>query len=383
MIKLSIAKPKEKIMEAFDEIKSVNPSVVFMFASPSIIRDDTSKQQIMKFAADVPLFGCSTAGEISNDGFSSEGISAIAVRFENTEIKIAKHRLNGTENSFAIGEKLALDLKTDQLRGIILLGPGTNINGSAIIEGMRSKLSSDIMLSGGLAADGWDFNETYTFCDGDIYSDTAIALGLYGDDVVISCGSNGGWRPFGPARRVTKSVGNVLHELDGKPALQLYKHYLGDKAKLLPGSGISYPFAILRNDRSTTGLIRSALDINHNEETLILAGDIPQGCQVCLMHADSDALAEGAAQAASEALRTHKGNDDNGFALLVSCMGRRDVMGIDVDEEIERAIDVFPTDTAIGGFYSYGEICSYTGTGRTELHNQTMTITYITEKTHK
>ncbi|HAX91376.1 MAG TPA: hypothetical protein DCY07_04110, partial [Rhodospirillaceae bacterium] len=154
----------------------------------------------------------------------------------------------------------------------------------------------------------------------------------------------------------------------------------GDKAQDLPASGLSYPFAILRGDRTTSGVIRSALNIDHDTESLILAGDVPLGCQVCLMHADTDALVQGAAQAAAEALRTHAGPEENGCAIVVSCVGRRVILGIDVDDEIEAVMDSFLPETPIAGYYSYGEICSYVGTGKTELHNQTMTITYITEK---
>ena len=49
-------------------------------------------------------------------------------------------------------------------------------------------------------------------------------------------GSRGGWDFFGPERRVTRSEGNVLYELDGTPALDLYKKYLGARASGLPAA---------------------------------------------------------------------------------------------------------------------------------------------------
>ena len=71
-----------------------------------------------------------------------------------------------------------------------------------------------------------------------------VAVGLYGEHVKLGHGSKGGWDTFGPERIVTKSDGNVLYELDDKPALALYKEYLGDRAAGLPGSALLFPLAL-------------------------------------------------------------------------------------------------------------------------------------------
>lgn len=215
--------------------------------------------------------------------------------------------------------------------------------------------------------------------NGKVYADHAVAFGLYGDKVTVKSGSRGGWKPFGPIRRVTKAEANVLYEIDGKPALKLYKEYLGDKAAELPASGLLYPFALLREeDRQETGLIRTILAVDEEKESLTLAGDMPQGGLVRLMHADTDSLVEGAREAAEEA---HiKGRKGSSATLLVSCVGRKIIMGSDVDEEVEAVIGAIGENSAFAGFYSYGEICPYSETGFSELHNQTMTITHISEE---
>lgn len=380
MKSLSIVKLKADIEQALDAALSIAPSVLFLFAAPSLLRDEAAVRLIQEKTKGLPVIGCSTAGEICDQRMWEDSLAILAIHFDATEVRLVKQRLEKAEDSYRVGEALGEQLKDPNLKAVFVLAPGTHVNGSALSDGLNACLGKNIVISGGLAGDETDFRETYTIGGGEIFMDHAVALGLYGDHVIVSCGSEGGWRAFGPARRVTKSNGNILQELDGKPALQLYKQYLGDKARQLPASGLSYPFAILRSDRTTSGLIRSALDIDHENESLIMAGDVPQGCQVCLMHADTGALIQGAAQAAAEALRTHAGSEENGCALLVNCVGRRVVLGIDADEEIEAVSDSFLPHTPIVGYYSYGEICSYAGTGRTELHNQTMTITYITER---
>jgi len=378
MQSFSLTNATGKFEEDVQKINAFQPSITFLFASPCALRDQKFVQVYKEQMKGTALIGCSTAGEIAVEGYCKDGYSFLAIKFDSTEVRTVKHKV--VENdSFATGESLAELLKGPKLKAVIVYSPGLGANGSALIDGMVACLGHGIQISGGLAADGLDFKITSTLYNGEIATDHVVAVGFYGDSVVVSCGSEGGWRPFGQARRVTKAEGNILYELDQKPALQLYKQYLGDKARFLPASGMSYPFAILRGDRSTSGVIRSALNIDHEHESLILAGNIEQGCQVCLMHADTDALTQGAAQAAAEALRTHMGPEEGGCALLVSCVGRLVVLGIDVDDEIEAVKDSFLPGIPFAGYYAYGEICSYAGTGRIELHNQTMTITYITE----
>ena len=380
MESLALAGGRDDLDGILDRVVSFDPHFLFLFAAPALLNDEAARQLISAKLAGRQYIGCSTAGEISDQGYRANGVSILAMRFQSTEVRTASSVLSGSAKSAHAAVALAESLKGPKLQGVIVFSPGVGVNGDQIIEGIISSLGRQVSLSGGLAADETAFKSTMTICNGDFYSDRLVAVGLYGDSIVLSTGSEGGWRTFGPARRVTKSTDNILYELDNKPALQLYKQYLGDKARQLPASGLSYPFALLRDDRSTSGIIRSSLDIDHESEALIMAGNVPEGAKVCLMHADSLALTQGAAQAAAEAIRTHDGPEENGCALLVSCVGRRIVLGIDVDDEIEAVVDSFLPDTPLGGYYAYGEICSSGATGRAELHNQTMTITYITER---
>jgi hypothetical protein len=189
----------------------------------------------------------------------------------------------------------------------------------------------------------------------------------------------GGWEPFGPIRRVTKSSGNVLYTLDGEPALALYKKYLGDQAKGLPASGLLFPFAILKENGDQTGLIRTILAVDEKEGSLTFAGDIPENSIVRLMSAKTANLVNGASGAAQWALSSmgDKSSRD-AFAILVSCVGRKLVMADDIDEEVD-AVQSVMEEGAITGFYSYGEICPFNTVLDCKLHNQTMTVSYFAE----
>ena len=261
---------------------------------------------------------------------------------------------------------------------MLIFGQGVAINGSAVIAGLTQVLGDQMPITGGLAGDGGAFHQTFVLDDQGVSSVRLVAVGLYGDKLQFSHGSFGGWSPFGPARKVTRAVNNVLYELDGEPALTVYKKYLGDHAKGLPASGLLFPFAMLGSDHNDIGLIRTILGVDEAAGSLTLAGNIINDGYLKLMHANTDALVDGA-EAAAQAAVDMQGSTGEGLALLVSCVGRKLVMGGRVDEEVEAVGEVFGSGATLAGFYSYGEISPFTRSVDCKLHNQTMTITYIGE----
>lgn len=374
----SFKSDKKGLAEALAKSREIAPQISVLFAAPGFFAD---AQEIEKACSSsgLSIVGCSTAGEISDEGVSDDSFSIVAMHFDATEVRTAEAELKSPDASRAAGQAIGKKLAAPNLSSIFVLSPGLNVNGSEFAKGISDSVGKDVVITGGLAGDGTTFSSTHTLLNGKVYADHAVAFGLYGDKVTVKSGSRGGWKPFGPIRRVTKAEANVLYELDGKPALKLYKEYLGDKAAELPASGLLYPFALLREeDRRETGLIRTILAVDEEKESLTLAGDMPQGGLVRLMHADTDSLVEGAREAAEEA---HiKGRKGSSATLLVSCVGRKIIMGSDVDEEVEAVIGAIGENSAFAGFYSYGEICPYSETGFSELHNQTMTITHISEE---
>jgi hypothetical protein len=98
------------------------------------------------------------------------------------------------------------------------------------------------------------------------------------------------------------------------------------------------------------------------------------------MRGNFDRLAEGAADAARQAQAGLKvAKDDHQFSILVSCIGRRLLMGQHISDETEAAGIELGADTLRLGFYSYGEISPHDKSGICELHNQTMTVTSFAE----
>lgn len=358
---------------------AVNPTLVMVFAAPSHFSDGKLAGLLAEAFPGVRRIGVSTAGEIHNGGVSDNSIVITAIRFDRLQFRIAQTELGKMDDSRAAGRRLAEQLVAPDLKAVVLFSQGVQVNGSEVIEGATSVLGPDVPLTGGLAGDNGAFTQTWTLLDDCVSDRQMLAIGFYGDAVRFAHGSFGGWQSFGPARQATRAEGNVLYALDGTPALEIYKTYLGDYAKDLPASGLLFPFALLSDDQQDSGLIRTLLGIDEANGSLILAGDVPQGGYVRLMHASTEALVDGA-EAAAKAAKTMAGAADSALGILVSCIGRKLVMGDRIDDEIEAVGAVFGKGCTLTGFYSNGEISPYVGSTDCKLHNQTMTITYLSEE---
>jgi len=357
------------------------PDLVFCFCAPDI---DLGRLAAARVSAAFPratVIGCSTAGEIGADGVCDGLVSLLGLRFRDTMVRAHRVSLDSHARSAASGRLLGDHLLSSGAPAAVLLFiPGLGVDGSAFIHGLRAALPAATPTIGGMAADGRRFGQTFTILGKKVFTDQAVAVGLYGTALRIGTGSGSGWTSFGPTRRVTGADGPVLIALDRKPALQLYCNYLGDRARDLPSSGMLYPLALVGEaDPACTGLIRSIIAVDWEAGTLTLAGAVAPGSLVRLMHADNDGLIDGARLAAEQVLAGSSGSGSGAAVLMVSCVGRRDVLGDDIDDEIDAVRTVFPAGTPMAGFYSYGEIGPHGPDRESELHNQTMTIASFSE----
>jgi hypothetical protein len=362
-------------VSAFPSLDSPQ-TLVIIFAAQEFIE---APRPIHDLAAAYPnsvVIGCSTSGEVLGRQVSDKSLSVAVVRFDSTPLRSADAPVTAPEASFTTGRAIATQLKSPDLRGILVLSDGLQVNGSELVRGLNAELGPEVVVTGGLAGDGDRFKRTWVIRNRQPQVGGATAVGFYGPRVQLGHGSKGGWDIFGPERRVTRSKGNILYELDGKPALTLYKEYLGDRASGLPATGLLFPLALRTEQTASKQLVRTILAIDEVSQSLTFAGDIPEGSLAQLMRANFDRLVGGAADAASLSRAGHNGSAT--LAVAISCVGRRLVLGERTEEEIEATFEALPPQTQQIGFYSYGELSPF-AKGQCDLHNQTMTITTISE----
>lgn len=370
---------------SFKDLPAKSPlptaNLVLTFGSMKRFSDPSLAKQLRERYPIAQIVGCTTSGEISAQGVFDDSLQITAVMWEKSQQKVLSTKMNDMQNSYDVAVSLARQLNGDNLKTVLLFSDGLHVNGSELLEGFQSVLG-DIPIVGGMAGDNAAFVKTLQMINDTISENLIIAIGIYGNHLITANGALGGWKPYGPPRKITKSIKNVVYEMDDKPALSLYKLYIGDAyAKGLPGSGLKFPLAIIEEGKRDVEKIRTLLAVDTNAGSLTFAGNVEEGETVRLCQTSHDRLVEGASGAAQmvtgnlAAIRTSQ----TGLALCVSCVGRKLVMAENISDEITAVQNILGMQTAITGFYSYGEFAPRPNTTDNVLHNQTMTIGYITE----
>jgi hypothetical protein len=353
---------------------SRSPAIVLYFAAPGTLDDGARFAELRRFYPDAALIGCTTGGEIAEIDVHDGSVIATAIEFEATELKFAVDIAAPGRSAFEIGTRLGAALPPQGLRNVFVLSDGTNVNGTELVGGIQHVLGREICLTGGLAGDGAAFLTTRVGFNANPEPGRVVAVGFYGDKIRIGHGSVGGWDAVGPKRIITRSSGNTLFDLDGQPALDLYKQYLGAEAANLPASALLFPLRIHPQDRPDWSLVRTVVGVDEEKKAMIFAGSMPEGQIAQIMLGNFDHLIAGAGRAAQQA-----SIEDAKLAILVSCIGRKLLLGQRIADEVEAVAEVLGTECRTTGFYSYGEIAPMEGLPYCDLHNQTMTITTFAE----
>lgn len=319
---------------------------------------------------------CSTAGEIYQDTVQENSLVAVALQFEKTGISTASVNIADYENSYDAAVALAGKLPAKDLKYVMVFSDGRLVNGSELVKGLNLVTGRNVLVTGGLAGDGADFHSTLVGLNEQPAQGKIVAAAFYGDAITITHGSQGGWDIFGLEKEITRSESNILYEIENENALELYKKYLGPEAENLPASALLFPLYVTIPGAAKP-VVRTILSIDEEQKSMTFAGDVPEGSKVKFMKANFEKLTEAASVAAAQSLLYQKNKP--AFALLVSCVGRKLILGNRTADEIKAVNKTFDNQTVVAGFYSYGEISPFNDSNDCQLHNQTMTITSFFE----
>jgi hypothetical protein len=358
------------------KIKLIKP-LVLVFGNRYLLEAENLFEEIKVLFPDGEIVFGSSCADITSSAVNENCISITAIEFEKSSFVIkTSNVLNVNCDSFKTGRDLINQFPKEGLKYVFVVSEGSFINGSQLTKGMNNAANDKILITGAVCGDSERFEKTLASYNENPKQGEIVAIGFYSETLEVTSSIYGGWTPFGPERIVTKSEGNIMFELDNQPALDLYKQYLGEKSKELPAAALLYPLNVKSKEEKQT-IVRSILNIDEEKNAMILAGDIPEGSIVQLMMTNVDNIASASERAAKQALELRKNKPE--LAMLVSCIGRKLVLDQRVEDEIEEVIEVIGEDTTITGFYSYGEIAPFHGEISCQLHNQTMTITLLSE----
>jgi hypothetical protein len=352
----------------------LSAQLILVFGDVDTIADTSVIHLLQTLYPKAHIVGASTAGTIESGKFSEHSLVATVIALEKGWVEIASIEGLCDTTLEKDAAELIRKLPPKDLKHVLVLADGLKLNGSLLLKGLK-RCDTNVAITGGLAGDGWRFNHTLILAQGEAKELRAVAIGFYGDSLHIRIGCETGWEEFGAERVVTKSEGNVVYEIDNKPAMKLYEDYLGEFIKDLPLSGLRFPLNV-RENRNEKELARVMMGIN-SDKSLLFGVDIPQGSIVRLMKTNVKNLIEGA-EALAKSIESP--NDKSSLAIAISCSARRSVLKQLVGEELELLKESLPQKSHICGFYSYGEIAPFSDDLLDcKLHNQTITLTVIYE----
>lgn len=349
--------------------------LVLVFGGTEIVKSSECIQMLHGVFSEAIMIGCTTGGEIYGTTVHDDVLVAVAVSFTSSKVAGSTVAIGDYSSSEEAAKALIENIPQEGLRHVFVLADGVLTSGSDVVRGLNHILPADIPVTGGLAGDGMDFSRTYVIYNGEVHSGSIAAVGFYGEALRIGIGSCGGWKPYGPQRMITSSKANTMYELEGQSVLDLYKKYLGPDAENLPASGLLFPLSLTSDDEEA--VVRTVKSVDEENKSLSFAGDVPTGSYAQFMRAVPDDLIDGAAEAA-EIARKGCGCEPE-LCILISCIGRKAVLKQLTEEEIEAVEEKSGGSPCITGFYSYGEIAPFRQGYTAILHNQTMTITALTE----
>lgn len=379
----------EAAQAAFDAIGE-KPALTIVFASVEYAQEDVIRG-VRSVAPDTLLVGSSSSGEITGEG-PVKRHSVVVMMIAGDEIVV--HAAVGKhiqENAHQAGSDVAqqvLDAYGGEKPKFFMMFPDVLAgNGADIVRGVKTVLGDTFPIVGGASGDDFQFKQTFQYLNDEVYSGSVVGVGFSGN-IVFGVGVKHGWTPISLPRKVTKAEGSVVHEIDGLPAISIYKEYFGEEeakqleSETLAKLAITYPLGI-RHEESNEYLIRDPLTVDEHG-SITCAAEIPEGSEVQLMIGSREEAIDMAEHAAKNALEQLDGATPQAVVIF-NCIARQKLFGINSGDEIERIMSVLGPMVPMAGFYTYGEQAPLDGEVRdikkcnSQFHNETVVIVVLGE----
>jgi hypothetical protein len=373
-------KAKNIYGESFDEVKSkfaaatkdgFKPTLAVVFSS--IFQD---RNAITDFFTqhEVDVFGCTTAGEIIDDEVMEKSAVIMLMDMKKGSYQILLEEGSDTYKNAATIAKLAKEKFAKP--NIVIVSSGLTIDAEQIIDGIRD-VDATIPLFGGLAGDDLTMKSSYVFTNGLESSTALLALVLDNDKVQVEGLATSGWDDIGIEKTITKSEGNVVFEMDGEPAVDVFVKFfkfgenMYDRSEIVAMNFAQYPLQMKKANGNI--VLRAPLMVDIDRKALIFAGGIPQGSKVKFSVPPGFDLIEKTSVKVS-AIKENINEAD--AVLMFSCKGRHLALGPMTGDEAGMVRGIW--DKPLLGFFTYGEI----GTAKDntcDFHNETLSMVVMKE----
>ncbi|MBF0442768.1 MAG: FIST C-terminal domain-containing protein [Oligoflexales bacterium] len=361
-------KPKLAIQEAYDEAKKAvgDSKINFAFLYSTIgYKQDSLISSFNEVVGSVPMCGCSTAGVLGNEKTDESNFAISMMLISSDEIRFQPVMKTGLkEDSFGVGSDIASSVNNilkDDSFAVIALGDGLTINFDRFLSGFEGTVKKKLPIFGGTAGDGWQWKQTYQYCNGEVISNGMVCVVISGKGR-IATSVNHGCLPIGNERKVTKSEGNVIYEIDNKPVLDVLKEYAGNdvvdnwsKAVVSLSWGFESPNAM--KDAYDQLIIRFMPGKDDEKKCVFLPAEVQEGCSIWMTRRDSEKIVKGIEKLGEE-INRQLGGEKPKLVFHFDCAGRGEcILSGDIKRKyIDTIRGLIGTNVPTVGFYSYGEI---------------------------
>jgi hypothetical protein len=342
------------------------PTLAFVFSSVVHNLEDL-KSAFAKY--NIEVFGASSSGEITNDEVLEDSIAVMLLEISRDAFRLNVFDGEGKSSS-DVGQGVAEWAKSIyENPAIMLMSAGLLVDGQQLVKGVIDNMERQVPLFGGLAGDNLKFKETYVFNASQVVANGAVAL-IFDQKVVELQGlAVCGWKGIGTPKTVTKATGNIVHEIEDEPALDMYNKYLtiGDD----PALAGEYPLLLIRDDESV--VLRTVMRVNE-DKSIAYAGTVPEGAKVKFSMPPGSEIIDLAIEQMSEFNQQFPSSH---AIVLFSCKARHMALGPMVEDEISAIHKLW--DVPLVGLFTYGEI-GPVSSGGCDFHNSTLIPVLINKK---
>ncbi|MET0603969.1 MAG: FIST N-terminal domain-containing protein [Baekduia sp.] len=318
-------------------------------------------------AGDVPVAGCSSAGEIDRSGAGTDSVVVLALGGEGFSISMAA--VSASVDPRDAGARAAAcvgDVAEREHRVLLLLTDGTSERQPQVVRGAYSVAGAGVPLVGGMGGLPRHGEPPSLIFGGEVLHDAVVGVAI-GSDAPLGVGVRHGWRPVGEAMLVTRAAPGRVLELDGRPAAEVYRERLGGFQPV--EVTLAHPLGMRR--RVGEAHVRWVGDDDAPDGSL--SSSVPAGALVWLMESDVDGVQEATDAACREALDGLDGEAARAL-LVLDCNARLLFLGDGVADEVDRIV-AHAGDAAVAGLYTYGEIARTCGSAG--FHQQTLVVLAI------
>jgi len=359
--------PKEAILQACVQVKNQlntsNTDLIIIFASPTYVVPEILPV-IARTLKPKNLIGSSTGGIILSNGVTNRGIALLGINSDEMNFGISAINELGTKNirdaGFELARKASLDLKKSHREAFLIFAEGIEQDNLQFISGVKESLGIGFPILGAISSDDFKYKKLSQFFQDQILQHSAVGL-LLGGNFHMSIGSKQNFKPLGKPRTITKTDGYIIRTIDHKPAIDIYKHFLGDKTEgmntnTLNSYAAMYPLGIYLEE-SNQYLLRNIIDILE-DGSIVCHGGFPVGAEVHLMISNKD-LCFASAIKAAEYVKASLAEKPIKLLLIFESLARHKILGRSAFKEIQAIKDVLGQTIPILGMCSYGEIGPY------------------------